>query len=173
MKPDPVHQKLRETAWRRRLTPVEQAEWQAWLVAHPEAQAEAELDAGLDAALTQQSDVSVSSNFTARVMQAIESDTARQTSSVTPARNWWRKLLPRFAVATVVVLSVGALTYRQHAVGKQKELAVAAKVIARAQPLSDATVIEDFEFICSMTPTMAAADENLLALSDELLAMTQ
>jgi len=171
MKPDPVHQKLRETAWRRRLTPAEQAKWQAWLAAHPEAQAEAELDATLEAALAHQADAPVSSNFTARVMQAIEADARREARPPAPPQTWWRKLMPRFAVAALV-LSVSALAYRQYLLGQQKqELTVTAKEIAGAQPLSSSTVIEDFEVIYSMTAAAAVADEKLLALSEELLAL--
>jgi len=169
MKPDPVHQKIREIAWRRRLTPAEQAEWQAWLAAHPEAQAEAELDAALDAALTHQADAPVSSNFTARVMQTIEAEARREARPIAPARNWCHKLMPRLALAAVV-LCVGTLAYRQHLVGNQKDLTGAAKEIAGAQSLSSATVSEDFDVIRSLTPPTAVADEKLLALSEELLA---
>lgn len=172
MKPDPVHQKLREIAWRRRLTPAEQAELQAWLAAHPEAQAEAELDAALDAALEQRPPVAVSSNFTARVMQAIATEAQRDTSPAAARSHWWRKLMPRLAIAAVV-LAVGALAYRQHLGGKQKELATTARHIAEAQPLSSATIIADYEVIRSLTPPAIAADEKLLALSDELLALHQ
>lgn len=170
MKPDPLSQKLRETAWRRRLTPAEQVEWQAWLVAHPEAQTEAELDAALDVVLHSQKAAPVSSNFTARVMQAIETDARREKHLVAPTRPWWHKLIPRLALAALV-LSVGSLAYRQHLVGKQKELAGAAREIAGAQALSNAAVIEDFEVIRGLTPATAVADEKLLALSQELLAL--
>lgn len=170
MKPDPLSQKLRETAWRRRLTPAEQAEWQAWLAAHPEAQAEAELDAALDVVLHSQKAAPVSSNFTARVMQAIEADARREVRPIVQPRAWWRKLVPRVALAALV-LAVSALAYRQHLVGKQKELAGAAREIAGAQALSSAAIIEDFDVIRSLTPATAMADEKLLALSDELLAL--
>ena len=170
MKPDPVHQKIRDIAWRRRLTSAEQAELQAWLVAHPEAQAEVELDAALEAALASRATPSVSSNFTARVMQAIEVETKRELRSAVQAKSWWRRLVPRVAVAALVI-SVSGLVYRQNLIAKQNELARAAKEIAGAQALSSATVIQDFEVIRSLTPATMVADENLLALSDELLAL--
>lgn len=170
MKPDPVHQKLREIAWRRRLTPAEQAELQAWLAAHPEAQREAELDAALEAALEAHPPVPVSSNFTARVMQAIEADARREADSSAPVRQWWRKLVPRLAIASCV-LAVSALAYRQYLVGKQKELVLAAQEIAGAQPLANTAVIQDFDVIRHLPSPSFAADEKLLALSDELLAM--
>ena len=156
MKPDPVHQKLREIAWRRRLTPTEQAEWQAWLAAHPEAQGEAELEAALDAALEVRPPVPVSSNFTARVMQAIEADARRETASSAPVRQWWRKLLPRLAIASCV-LAMSALAYRQYLVGKQKELVIAAQEIVSAQSLANTTVIQDFDVIRHL-PSPAVAE---------------
>lgn len=170
MKPDPVHQKIRDIAWRRRLTPAEQAELQAWLVAHPEAQAEVELDAALDAALASRATPSVSSNFTARVMQAIETETKRAIRPAVQAKPWWHRLVPRVAVAALIIAICG-LVYRQNLIAKQNELARAAKEIAVAQALSSATVIQDFEVIRSLTPATMIADENLLALSDELLAI--
>jgi anti-sigma factor RsiW len=170
MKPDPVHQKIRDIAWRRRLTPAEQAELQAWLVTHPEAQAEVELDAVLDAALASRATPSVSSNFTARVMQAIEAETKREIRPAVQAKPWWHRLVPRVAVAALIIAICG-LVYRQNLIAKQNELARAAKEIAVAQALSSATVIQDFEVIRSLTPATMVADENLLALSDELLAI--
>jgi anti-sigma factor RsiW len=142
---------------------------QAWLATHPEAQAEAELDAALDAALNYQSDAPVASNFTARVMQTIVADARREMRPIAPARNWWHKLMPRMALVAAV-LCFGTLAYRQHLVGKQKDLTGTAREIAGAQPLASATVIADFEVIRSLTPETAVADEKLLALSEELLA---
>ncbi|MGC3961367.1 MAG: hypothetical protein QM813_26605 [Verrucomicrobiota bacterium] len=170
MKPDPVHQKLRDIAWRRRLTPAEQAELQAWLAAHPEAQHDAELEAALDAALETRPPVPVSSNFTARVMQAIEAEARRETASATPVRQWWQKFLPRLAITTCV-LAISALAYRQYLVSKQKELVTAAQEIASAQPLANTTVIQDFDVIRHLPAPSFAADEKLLALSNELLAL--
>jgi anti-sigma factor RsiW len=172
MNPDPVYQRLRETGWRRPLTTAEQAELRAWLAAHPEHQADAETDAALSRALAKLPDAPMPSNFTARVLQAIEREAAtadRAAAKTSPA--WWRVLIPRIAVASVVV-GVGAIAYRHHQTVKQAELADAAKNLvtgAGAAPLSDLAVLADFETIRSM----GQADEGLLALSEDLMSLKQ
>jgi len=171
MNSDPVYQRLREAAWQRRLTPTEQAELQAWLAAHPEVQPDVELEAVLDLALEQKPAPRVSSNFTARVMQTIAAD-AIETRSPTPAA-WWQRLLPRLAFAAVLIMS-GALGFRHYQqLAQQEELTRAAQQLATAQALSNPEVIADFDVIRNLSPTTAAADEGLLALSDELLALGQ
>lgn len=172
MNSDPVYQRLREAAWQRRLTPTEQAELQAWLVAHPEVQPDAELEAALDRTLEQESAPRVSSNFTSRVMQTITAEAATETRTVTSSA-WWQRLLPRIAFAAVLTMS-GALGFRHYQqLAQQEELTRAAQQLATAQALSNPEVIADFDVIRNLSPTTAAADEGLLALSDELLALGQ
>jgi anti-sigma factor RsiW len=170
MNPDPVYQRLREIAWRRKLTATEQAELRAWLAQHPEAEAELETDLALDQALERLPQAPVPSNFTARVMQAIERDaTVAAPSSRAPAP-WWQVFLPRLAAAAVVVVA-GLLVYHHNEVQKRAELAQGLALVAEAAPLSDVTVLEDFDAIQRMTTETAAADEGLLALSSDLLAL--
>src|SRR5437667_12737472 len=76
---DPVHNHLRELSWRRRLTSSEEAELRAWLAAHPEAQAQWEAEAGLNDALGLLPDAPLGSNFTARVLQAVQLEAAAST----------------------------------------------------------------------------------------------
>ena len=170
MNPDSVYQRLREIGWRRPLTEAEQAELRAWLAAHPEQQADAEADAVLSRALAKLPNAPVPSNFTARVLQAIEyesqSSERTNTKTVVP---WWRVLVPRFAVATVVV-GVGIVIYQHNQNIKQAELAVTAKelvTVAATAPQADLTVFEDFEAI----RRMGQADEGLLALSEDLMSL--
>lgn len=169
MNPDPIYQRLRETGWRRPLTEAEQAELRAWLTAHPEHQTDAEADAVLSQALVNLPDAPMPSNFTARVLQAIEREaqTSSNAARRTPAP-WWRVFIPRIAVAAILV-GVGGIAYRHSQSVKQQELATAAKdfvTVAGAGPLSDPVVLEDFEAIRSMSQ----ADEGLLALSEDLMS---
>jgi anti-sigma factor RsiW len=172
MNPDPVYQRLREIGWRRSLTEAEQAELHAWLAAHPEAQAEAEADTALSQALAKLPDAPVPSNFTARVLQTIERETATAERAVTKSSApWWRILFPRIAVTTAVV-GVGLIAYRHNQAVKQEELADAAKnlvTVAGTAPLSDPVVIEDFDVIRQMSQ----ADDSLLALSEDLMSLKQ
>lgn len=169
---DPVYQKLREISWRRSLTAAEQEELQAWLAAHPEQQAEAEADLALDAALVALPDAPVPSNFTARVMKAIDADQA-QTSRVHLNRkaSWWTALLPRLALACLVV-GGGALVWQQHR-AQQTSLAHVAREVASARLLSDPNVLTHFDEIASLTPAAATPDEGLLSMSDDLLDLSK
>lgn len=171
MNPDPVYQRLREIGWRRRLTEAEQAELRAWLAAHPEAQADVEADAALDAALEKLPDAPVSSNFTARVLQAIEQEAAKEKRRSPRKIFWWQVFWPRAAVATLVV--GGGLFFWQGRLAKQQELTSAARQVARAELLSDPVLLADFEVIASLSPAESVADEGLLAMSEDLMALSK
>src|ERR1041384_4324215 len=107
---DPNFQRLLELSWKRKLTGAEQAQLQAWLAAHPEAQADWDAEASLNEALRRLQDSPVPSNFTARVLQAIELDertnTVRSPVFSRPLVIAWspafRRWLPRVAVACIV-----------------------------------------------------------------------
>jgi anti-sigma factor RsiW len=165
MNPDAVYQRWRELGWRRPLTAPEQAELRAWLIAHPEAQADAESELALNQALARLPDAPVPTNFTARLWQAIERDEKVKAHAGVPRRIWWwRVLMPRFAVATVVV-GGGLLVYRHHE--SEQQVAFAKSFLAEAGGpfLADPKVIEDFEVICQLSPS-TAADEELIKLME-------
>ena len=67
----------------------------AWLAAHPEAQADWEAEAGLSEALGQLPDAPVPSNFTARVLQSVERESAAERRR--RSRKW--QLWPQLALA--------------------------------------------------------------------------
>src|SRR6185436_14507392 len=105
MNPDPVYKRLRELSWRRPLTESEQAELRAWLAAHPEAEDDWETEKHLSAMLHKLPDAPVPSNFTARVRQAVEQETAAAGRRPGFPSRWagrWRVFLPRTAAAVVV-----------------------------------------------------------------------
>lgn len=164
MNPDPDYQRLRELSWRRPLTTAEQAELRAWLVVHPEAQAETEAESKLTQALARLPDAPVPSNFTARVWQSIERDDATPGRATKPlAAWWWRVFLPRFAMATVVV-GAGLLAYRYNQAEQQAEFVKSFLAVAPPS-LADPKVIEDFDVICQLSPP-TAVDEELLNLME-------
>jgi anti-sigma factor RsiW len=172
MNPDPIYQRLHEIGWRRPLTHAEQEELRAWLNAHPEVQADAEADAALNCALAKLPDAPLSSNFTARVLQTIEREPATTgRAAARHASTWWRILLPRVAVATVII-GIVAGVYQHHETVKRAELTAAAKslaTVAAVAPLADPAVLKDFEVI----RRMSQADEGLLALSEDLMSLKQ
>jgi hypothetical protein len=158
---DPFYEKLREISWRRKLTSAEERELREWLTAHPEAQEAMELEAGLTEALGKMPDIPVASNFTARVLEAVELE-AKAEARAQDSRKIWRKLprwLPRVASAAVVAMA-GFLVYQNHSVEAKQRAAVQR---VAGIPLPSPEILTNFDAIRIVSAT-PAPDEQLLAL---------
>lgn len=109
-------------------------------------------------------DAPMASNFTARVMQAIEREEARQSRG--KFFDWrWRFFLPRGAVAAVLV-GLAALTFHQHELlVRQQELAKNVVLVAQQVPSVDA--LKNFDAIQRMGQS-AHPDNQLLALASDM-----
>jgi anti-sigma factor RsiW len=111
-------------------------------------------------------DAPVPSNFTARVMRAVEHEELQAART----RGWhwrWHSLLPRVAVAAVAVVMAG-LAVQQHEVNAHRErLARNVALVANAQPLPSVEALKNFDAIQRMSQP-AHADEELLALAPDL-----
>lgn len=155
------HNPLSEKSWRKP-TPAEAAELQAWLSKHPEAQADLEMELRLSEVINQLPDVPVPSNFTARVLQAVERECAGGSRRRGPFWNWsLRLLLPRAATA-VVVLGAGLLAVHEHTVTERRaELAQSVKMV----PALSLEVLQNFETIRKMGPP-TGPDRELIALME-------
>jgi anti-sigma factor RsiW len=161
MKTDGPLSRLRELSWRRKLTETEAAELRARLAADPDARADWEMESALSAALDRLPAAPVPSNFTARVMQAVEREAARPRAW---SWNWnWHVLVPRVAMATAVVV-VSGLALHQHAVYTQRvALVKSVALVAGNQPVPSTEALENFDAIRRMSRPQHADDE-LLAL---------
>jgi len=161
MKNNEPHSKLRESGWRQKLTEAEQAELRAYLAANPDARADWEMESALSVALTRLPDMSVPSNFTARVLQAVEREEARPR-----AWSWrwnWHALVPRVAFAAAVIAFAG-LVFQHHEVYRQRiALARNVALVTRGQPMPSPEALENFDAIRRMSQPQHADDE-LLAL---------
>jgi len=163
MNDDLVCQRMREIAWRRKLTAAEQGGLQAWLAAHPEAREDWENEAALSELLTRLPDVTVPSNFTARVLQEVERDAVAGARKRTPRWVWtWRVLVPRAAVIALVA-GAGLFAYQRHALAQRVELARSVATIADVRSLPSPQFLEDFDVIRRLLPT-PPPDKELLAL---------
>jgi len=162
MQDEPLQNQLRELAWRRKLTDAEKA----GLRTHPEAQADLELESRLTAALARVPEAPVASNFTARVLQAIEREEARGARTL--GWSWyWRVLIPRVAVAVAVVGFAG-LAYQHHQFDKRAQLARDVALLAKAQPLPSVEALKNFDAIQRMSQTTSQADDKLLELAKQI-----
>jgi hypothetical protein len=111
-------------------------------------------------------DAPVSSNFTARVMQAVELDELQAARS----RGWrwnWRAFMPRAAAAAVMVVAAGFTFYQHELYNRRAEIATSVVLVARAQPLPSVDALQNFDAIQRMSQP-AHADEGLLALASDL-----
>jgi anti-sigma factor RsiW len=166
MKHDPLIQTLRETAWRRPLTTAEQIQLDAWLAAHPADRAEWELDAALNAALNRIPEQPVATNFTARVLAAIEQEdlTAAETRKNSSRLGWLRSLgwVPR-AAAVATLLLVSGLTWRHFDNHRQAQAMERFVAATEATPLPPPEAFQEFETILHIMPS-GAADVSLLTL---------
>jgi hypothetical protein len=107
----------------------------------------------------------VASNFTARVMQAIELE--EQHHSRWRIFGWhWRAIIPR-AAATAIVLGVATFTFRQHEIlVQQQQLARNAALVA-SQQMPSVDALRNFDAIQRMGQT-AHPDDELLALASDM-----
>jgi hypothetical protein len=161
MKDNELHSNLRESSWRRKLTEAEQAELRAYLAANPDARADWEMESALNTALTRLPDAPVPSNFTARVLQAVEREEARPHGW---SWRWnWHTLVPRVAFAAVVITFTG-LAFHHHEIYSQRvALARSVAFVTGGQPAPSPEALENFNAIRRMSQPQHADDE-LLAL---------
>ena len=156
--PDPT--KLRETNWRRPLTGAEEAELRAALAKSPDALEDFEAEVELSRALAKLPDAPVSSNFTARVLQAVGLEAKRgarqpENSFLAWLRHGW---LPKVAFATLLVCA-GLAGYQRHNIVARARLA---HEVAAVSAVANVSNPEDFDAIRLLNKP-ASADVDLLA----------
>ena len=161
-----LYQELRETSWRRKLTPEEELQLQGWLAAHPEKLAEWELEQSLSEQLRHLSNAPLSSNFTSQVMQTLEAELARQQREGRGGHSWieWlRKFAPRLAPVSIAL--VVAVTFFVHYRGEniqqeQQQAKMIQSISMVSEEMPGPEILADFDAIEKLP---AATDEDLLA----------
>ena len=161
-----MHKDLRELSWKRKLTPAEEEQLHAWLQAHPEAQADWEAEAGLNDALNRLAEPQVPSNFTARVLAAVETDAAhleREKGRRPTWRFWSWRWLPKAAVASLVLVAglVGLQHYERAQQEKRLQYARSVATISDVPSLPSPAILQDFDAIHAMDQSVIP-DEDLL-----------
>jgi anti-sigma factor RsiW len=162
----PEYNDLRESSWRRPLTPAEQAALEEHLAAHPEARADWETDAQLNRALEQLPDAApVASNFTARVLETLRREEAVAERERSRGSFAWRNLrrwFPRLAAVGLAVV-LGVVVWQRHEsnvkAARARNLAGLASVLS-ANP----DMLANFEPISRLGDSRVAPDTELIAL---------
>ena len=161
----PGFEEFREAGWRRPLTPAEEAQLQSWLAAHPQSRADWQAESALNEALARLPDAAVPSNFTARVLSAVEREGA--ATSRTGGRRWplfhWRlRWLPGTAAAALAV-ALGLLLYQHELTSKRTARAESLVTVSKLPGMVSPDILENFDAIQAMSQT-ASADEDLIRL---------
>jgi negative regulator of sigma E activity len=148
----------REPLWRRKLSGAERAALRR--------QPELELEAQLTEALRQLPDAPTPSNFTARVLAAIDLEDARSARLERP-KFWrwnWAGLLPRAAALMTVLLLAGLGVRHFEQVRQRTELAKSLSLVASTKAVPSVDALEDLEVIQRMSQPAHADTELLIAL---------
>lgn len=155
---------LRELLWRSSLTPSEEARVKQLLEAQPDVELDLAEEAKLTQLLNRVPDAPVASNFTARVMRAVELEDLQRSRQ---KRGWpaWRVgfgWVSRLAMAGVVV-AAGLLTFQHHSNTKRAEVA---QSVANLSPVTvlPADWLRDFNTIQHLGSASPVDDELLAAL---------
>lgn len=167
------YDQLKEKSWRGKLTAAEQAELRVWLAERPELAEDWQLEANLTEAIQRLPDAPVPSNFTARVLRAVEQEGAARSRPRVPTWKWFlHSLVPKSAVAAVV-LGVALFTYHEHITSERQkqqaelerraELVQGVKVVAGVPSLPSPEILTNFDTIRQMGTT-PGPDPELLAL---------
>jgi hypothetical protein len=162
---DPVYQLLRELGWKRQLTEAEQARLLEYLKANPEAQDDWLLESHLNQALKHLPNTPVSSNFTARVLQAIELENKIRERS--RQKGWhFGRLITWFpkASAAAFILGVGAFSFYQVKAHDRTVMVRNVVALSQAVSASDPELMENFDLIHKLSDPQAGADHELLVL---------
>jgi hypothetical protein len=159
------YQNLKEAGWRRPLTAAERARLREFLAAHPEWQETWEQEAALTGLLRRRPGAAVSTNFTARVVQAA------QRLPVKPA---WRRRLemfpwlpagwaPRATLATAMVCC-GLFSFHEYGTLRRVQMAREVAGIIREPGLPSIDWLENFDTIDRMNKVEVADDGLLMVL---------
>ncbi len=145
------------------LTPEEESWLEAWLAAQPEARAAWDEDRALGRALQSLPDAPLSSNFTARVLQAVDLDERRTTREHrAPERSWLSVFWPRLGWATAALLLTGVVVHENRVAKRTQLVRDVAFVSQDVAKLPAPEVLEDFDVINQLRQASAGSDDELL-----------
>jgi anti-sigma factor RsiW len=159
-----AYQNLKEKSWAEPLSAEETAELKRYLAVNPQMQQDWDDDAALTAGLSRLPNAPVSSNFTSRVMQAVQhaeqiEGRARQSSS----RGFWRRgWIPKFALA-IGMLCLGTFSFHEYQLAARAKMTAEVTQFAETAPIPQLEWLKDFDTIERMSQVQVADNELLMA----------
>ncbi len=123
---------------------------------------ELEVEARLTESLAKMPNVPVATNFTARIMDAVDREEAMSTASRFFRRDW-RMLLPR-VMATAIVLIFTGIFWERYELSSQRVILVKnVAQVASSKPIPSVDALSNFDAIQRMSQPVTA-DTEVLAL---------
>jgi len=110
-------------------------------------------------------DAPLASNFTARVLRAIEAEEMRRSRWGVLTWNW-RVFFPRVTV-TAAAAGIAVVALYQHQLGIQRQNLVRSVVVVASQPMPSLEALKNFDAIQRMGQA-ARPDDDLLALASDM-----
>jgi len=162
---DEHYQKIKEAGWRRTLSGDEEAALQKFLVAHPETRDAWGEEAALTRLLERWPAPPVSSNFTARLLQAVQSAPARSTwrDWFAPAQWLPESLAGRVAMCSMMVC-LGLFSFREYQVVHRERMARELASVSHVAALPPIDWLKNFDTINGISQAKVADDDLLAAL---------
>jgi anti-sigma factor RsiW len=159
------YQNLIEAGWRRPLTPPERARLRDFLAAHPQLQESWGQEAALNRLLRRLPSAALSTNFTARVLQAAQRLPAKPPWPLRwPLFAWipagW---IPRAALAAAMVCCA-LLSFHQYQASCRAQVARDLASVSRLAALPPIDWLKDFDTINRLDKVKVADDDLLAAL---------
>ena len=159
---DVRNEDLIRLSFRRELTPEEESRLENYFAAYPQARTQWEEDRALGRAVQSLPDVPVSSNFTSRVLQAVDLDEVREARQ---RQSKWRlrTFLPRFSWAAVAAMLTLFFVHNRDAAKRDQVVKVLSKVSSELKGVPEPDVVlQDFEAINRLVKTSVPSDDELL-----------
>lgn len=164
---DEQFQRIKETSWKRPLTPEEQAALRAFLAAHPGSRESWEQEAALNQLLTRLPNAPVSSNFTARLMQAVQEEKPRRRALwldwFNPSQWLPDGMAGRLALCSTMVC-LGVISFNESQTMHRAKVARELANVTRVAALPRVEWLKDFDTINGISQVRVADDELLSAL---------
>jgi hypothetical protein len=159
------YQEIKEAGWRRALSGDEEAVVQKFLAAHPQAREAWGEEAALNRLLQRLPAPPVSSNFTARVLQAVQNAPVRHTwrDWFAPAQWLPESLAGRVAMCSMMVC-LGLFSFREYQVIHRARMARELAGVSRLAALPPIEWLKDFDTINGISQVKVADDDLLAAL---------
>lgn len=158
-----TYNQLKEKSWVEPLSAEEAAELKEYLGENSELHQDWEDDAALTTALNRLPNVPVSSNFTSRVLQAVQREEARAERKMSPWSAFWHNSwIPRFAIAAGM-FCLGTFSFHEYQLASQAKLAKEVREVAESAPIPQVDWLKDFDTINQMGKVQVADNELLTA----------